>query len=181
MERGGAAFISKCVVTLGYRCLYCFFFSSRRRHTRFDCDWSSDVCSSDLPSCREASRCTRYACRRGRISTRNITVNREPLTPGASPGSPTNRDPLSPGSRPGSANPVPEREAGSRRGRMLAESAVVEEMPVWLEVNGEPAVTWMCTPDQLEELATGGLHGEGYIQALGDLVKLPPVAPRPGV
>src|SRR5207237_6425189 len=35
--------------------LYCharssvfFFFSSRRRHTRFKCDWSSDVCSSDL-------------------------------------------------------------------------------------------------------------------------------------
>src|SRR2546430_3167410 len=27
-----------------------FFFSSRRRHTRFDCDWSSDVCSSDLIS-----------------------------------------------------------------------------------------------------------------------------------
>src|SRR2546430_12673936 len=25
-----------------------FFFSSRRRHTRFDCDWSSDMCSSDL-------------------------------------------------------------------------------------------------------------------------------------
>src|SRR5256886_9014166 len=29
-----------------YMCI--FFFSSRRRHTRFDCDWSSDVCSSDL-------------------------------------------------------------------------------------------------------------------------------------
>src|SRR2546430_2310416 len=31
-------------------CIFCFFFffSSRRRHTRFDCDWSSDVCSSDL-------------------------------------------------------------------------------------------------------------------------------------
>src|SRR2546427_3441314 len=28
--------------------LVVFFFSSRRRHTRFDCDWSSDVCSSDL-------------------------------------------------------------------------------------------------------------------------------------
>src|SRR5205085_9411588 len=28
-----------------------FFFSSRRRHTRFDCDWSSDVCSSDLLNC----------------------------------------------------------------------------------------------------------------------------------
>src|SRR3989440_2269402 len=26
----------------------CFFFSSRRRHTRSDRDWSSDVCSSDL-------------------------------------------------------------------------------------------------------------------------------------
>src|SRR5256886_14203498 len=29
-------------------CDVVFFFSSRRRHTRFDCDWSSDVCSSDL-------------------------------------------------------------------------------------------------------------------------------------
>src|SRR2546430_4877220 len=29
-------------------CIVFFFFSSRRRHTRFDCDWSSDVCSSDL-------------------------------------------------------------------------------------------------------------------------------------
>src|SRR5690242_21488035 len=30
-----------------------FFFSSRRRHTRLTCDWSSDVCSSDLdPSTR---------------------------------------------------------------------------------------------------------------------------------
>src|SRR5205814_6142307 len=29
-------------------CLYFFFFSSRRRHTRCLSDWSSDVCSSDL-------------------------------------------------------------------------------------------------------------------------------------
>src|SRR5438034_1637805 len=29
-------------------CYFCFFFSSRRRHTRSLCDWSSDVCSSDL-------------------------------------------------------------------------------------------------------------------------------------
>src|SRR6266480_1288262 len=31
-------------------CKICFFFffSSRRRHTRLTCDWSSDVCSSDL-------------------------------------------------------------------------------------------------------------------------------------
>src|SRR5260221_9467493 len=33
---------------VGYLCLvWCFFFSSRRRHTRSLCDWSSDVCSSD--------------------------------------------------------------------------------------------------------------------------------------
>src|SRR5712692_11221325 len=28
--------------------MFYFFFSSRRRHTRWNCDWSSDVCSSDL-------------------------------------------------------------------------------------------------------------------------------------
>src|SRR5690242_21895179 len=28
--------------------MWLFFFSSRRRHTRLTCDWSSDVCSSDL-------------------------------------------------------------------------------------------------------------------------------------
>src|SRR6266700_5091024 len=32
------------------RNILCFFFSSRRRHTRFSRDWSSDVCSSDLES-----------------------------------------------------------------------------------------------------------------------------------
>src|SRR5689334_23651852 len=39
-------------MTLGlwncWSCLSLFFFSSRRRHTRWNCDWSSDVCSSDL-------------------------------------------------------------------------------------------------------------------------------------
>src|SRR5256885_8221683 len=30
--------------------IFFFFFSSRRRHTRLQGDWSSDVCSSDLPS-----------------------------------------------------------------------------------------------------------------------------------
>src|SRR5260370_11181281 len=33
---------------LALHCYLFFFFSSRRRHTRFKCDWSSDVCSSDL-------------------------------------------------------------------------------------------------------------------------------------
>src|SRR5688572_32701456 len=39
-------YIKGCSVAAVVRFL--FFFSSRRRHTRFDCDWSSDVCSSDL-------------------------------------------------------------------------------------------------------------------------------------
>src|SRR5207249_9740161 len=36
----------------------CFFFSSRRRHTRSKRDWSSDVCSSDLEASRRRSRTT---------------------------------------------------------------------------------------------------------------------------
>src|SRR5256886_9731632 len=35
------------------------FFSSSRRHTRFDCDWSSDVCSSDLARVRSIDRAAR--------------------------------------------------------------------------------------------------------------------------
>src|SRR5438034_7437934 len=34
----------------------CFFFSSRRRHTRSLCDWSSDVCSSDLTETRRGKK-----------------------------------------------------------------------------------------------------------------------------
>src|SRR2546429_8160958 len=33
----------------GHHIFIFFFFSSRRRHTRCSRDWSSDVCSSDLP------------------------------------------------------------------------------------------------------------------------------------
>src|SRR5690606_23105216 len=35
----------------------CFFFSSRRRHTRFSREWSSDVCSSDLREGEFAVQC----------------------------------------------------------------------------------------------------------------------------
>src|SRR3989475_6819544 len=44
--------------------LFFFFFSSRRRHTRFDCDLSSDVCSSDLPL-SDPSRRRHLSARRG--------------------------------------------------------------------------------------------------------------------
>src|SRR3989475_352551 len=48
-----------------------FFFSSRRRHTRFDCDWSSDVCSSDLVVSR-AGRRVPHARLRRRRPRRNV-------------------------------------------------------------------------------------------------------------
>src|SRR3989475_4885246 len=48
--------------------MFFFFFSSRRRHTRFDCDWSSDVCSSDLaaPPRQRAARAIEVALLSGR-------------------------------------------------------------------------------------------------------------------
>ncbi|HEY7878726.1 MAG TPA: formate dehydrogenase accessory sulfurtransferase FdhD, partial [Gemmatimonadaceae bacterium] len=48
------------------------------------------------------------------------------------------------------------------------------ESPVWLEVNDEPAVTWMCTPEQLDELVVGWLHGEGYIETISDILRMRP-------
>lgn len=63
----------------------------------------------------------------------------------------------------------------AKRGGRLSELAAVEEVPVWLEVNARPAVTWMCTPELLEELAIGWLHGEGYIDRI-EQVHLRPCA-----
>src|SRR5260221_12820473 len=41
-----------CILLRHVLCMFVFFFfSSRRRHTRSLCDWSSDVCSSDLGVC----------------------------------------------------------------------------------------------------------------------------------
>src|SRR5947207_9494202 len=47
-----------------------FFFSSRRRHTRSLCDWSSDVCSSDLDSSAPS------ALREGTTSLPGLRVQR---------------------------------------------------------------------------------------------------------
>src|SRR6266700_1798042 len=46
-----------------------FFFSSRRRHTRFSRDWSSDVCSSDLKGRQDAQKSKLF----GKLA-REITV-----------------------------------------------------------------------------------------------------------
>src|SRR5215204_7169757 len=54
----------------------CFFFSSRRRHTRSLCDWSSDVCSSDLRRAVQGARASAARqpapCRRGRSEERRV-------------------------------------------------------------------------------------------------------------
>ena len=50
----------------------------------------------------------------------------------------------------------------------------VEETPVWLEVNGAPVITWMCTPEQLDELVIGWLFGEGYIDRMNDIQRMRP-------
>ena len=50
----------------------------------------------------------------------------------------------------------------------------VEEAAVWLELNGAPAVTWMCTPERLDELVVGWLFGEGYIDHQNEIVRMRP-------
>src|SRR2546430_13434418 len=52
------------------------FFSSRRRHTRFDCDWSSDVCSSDLYEDRIVSPVRTFYKSQRSIVTRALEVVR---------------------------------------------------------------------------------------------------------
>jgi len=56
----------------------------------------------------------------------------------------------------------------------------VEEAPVWLEVNDTPVVTWMCTPDRLDELVVGWLFGEGYIESMADVLRMRPCAKELG-
>ncbi len=70
---------------------------------------------------------------------------------------------------------APEPTRPTKRGGRMSADAAVEEVPVWLEVNGRPAITWMCTPELLEELAVGWLHGEGYADTADD-VRLRPCA-----
>src|SRR3989442_10633056 len=57
----------------------CFFFSSRRRHTRCGRDWSSDVCSSDLeelvPRQREAEESGREQPRRRERDRKSTRLN----------------------------------------------------------------------------------------------------------
>src|SRR5437762_9873963 len=67
--------------------LILFFFSSRRRHTRYIGDWSSDVCSSDLPSealfprvgCADNLEAQHIPVKRdGRMHVENLQQRRHP-------------------------------------------------------------------------------------------------------
>src|SRR5205085_6641615 len=49
-------------------------FSSRRRHTRFDCDWSSDVCSSDLGQDKGETASSEISCRGERPVGRRVDI-----------------------------------------------------------------------------------------------------------
>src|SRR5690606_41095830 len=62
--------ISQILVVIRYelhkiQAFFLFFFSSRRRHTRFSRDWSSDVCSSDLSTPEFAGDLHRYSTMTG--------------------------------------------------------------------------------------------------------------------
>src|SRR5690606_39768747 len=52
-----------------------FFFSSRRRHTRFSRDWSSDVCSSDLSTTYPTALVDFDGNERAAIHLRNSDLN----------------------------------------------------------------------------------------------------------
>src|SRR6266511_1058110 len=54
--------------------LFFFFFSSRRRHTRFSRDWSSDVCSSDLPGDTVRARVTKVKRNHGEAIATEVLV-----------------------------------------------------------------------------------------------------------
>src|SRR5256885_8695063 len=61
-----------------------FFFSSRRRHTRLQGDWSSDVCSSDLTTSSSGQSCANWAARASRRSGSSSAISavgRERISP----------------------------------------------------------------------------------------------------
>src|SRR5260221_3888824 len=57
------------------------FLSSRRRHTRSLCDWSADVCSSDLlpPNCETATEITGMSAEGSRV-TASLVKETQPST-----------------------------------------------------------------------------------------------------
>src|SRR5258705_5704268 len=79
------------LISYPYFCFF-FFFSSRGRHTRCLSDWSSDVCSSDLPTrrrtCQERracifqSRCIALMLRFRLVQRRAVVARVDPVEKG---------------------------------------------------------------------------------------------------
>src|SRR5688500_20126370 len=57
---------------------YLYFFSSRRRHTRLQGDWSSDVCSSDLRAERAVGRGSPHDHRGRRVQADQVVIGGGP-------------------------------------------------------------------------------------------------------
>src|SRR5260221_10006729 len=73
---------------LSFFLTFVFFFSSRRRHTRSLCDWSSDVCSSDLRALvRDFAdrKLTRSEMRERELSPRVVDEHVEPYVRASEP------------------------------------------------------------------------------------------------
>src|SRR2546427_99249 len=114
-----------------------FFFSSRRRHTRFDCDWSSDVCSSDLaPRPRKRARRRAAGARRlggvGRAGRRGVPrrvraglsqAAREPADLASGARGPGAGRRVRQGDRASGARPEAARAVHRRRGRGAGDGA----------------------------------------------------------
>src|SRR5215510_1115515 len=98
-------------------CKYFFFFSSRRRHTRWPRDWSSDVCSSDL----DRPEAPRARWQRAAALRRAAAVGRRVDRPAARP------DLALPYSRSRTAATGRRERLGARRRRALAE--LVRHLP----------------------------------------------------
>src|SRR5437762_8881707 len=103
--------------------IFFFFFSSRRRHTRYIGDWSSDVCSSDLPQVPGRTLPPTLWCGAGTVSAPRRTAgghtddvsHRRLCIPGGSP--PPAPLPRAQHREPGRAElPVPDPEARAARG-----------------------------------------------------------------
>src|SRR5438309_3865310 len=124
----------KCYPSVGYIMITVscfFFFSSRRRHTRWNCDWSSDVCSSDLGGGAGGVHehgCERLGPERGRQKIGDRDLNRhsgaprrlrqsaDPLTPSVAGQQPRPTSLERNGLAPGKIGRASCRERGARYG-----------------------------------------------------------------
>src|SRR5260370_5838109 len=72
-------------VQTGVEMALLFFFSSRRRHTRFKCDWSSDVCSSDLAGREEKGMSHKSSMHGGGESYSGVVLTKQQNKSGQPP------------------------------------------------------------------------------------------------